>query len=257
MARNLLIGVGSVLVAASSVWLPMVAVLGLGVISLLWVGGEALTGRWSRRIVGGLGVAAMVAWTSVGLGELPRQLLPSIPPLGGPVLGVIGDSLTAGLDDRGEITWPAVLAARHRVEVRNHALAGATVASAATQVRAVAPDERLVLVEIGGNDLLGGTSPELFEVGLAKLLAAVCRPGRTVILLELPLPPGFGRFGAIQRRLAGRFGVLLVPRRVLLGVLLGEGATLDSIHLSPLGHERMAAAIWEVIRPAYGGGPVR
>jgi len=45
--------------------------------------------------------------------------------------------------------------------------------------------------------------------------------------------------------------VLLVPRRVLLGVLLGEGATLDPIHLSPLGHDRMAAAIWEVVEPAY------
>ena len=49
-------------------------------------------------------------------------------------------------------------------------------------------------------------------------------------------------------------GVLLVPGRVLLGVLLQGGATLDSIHLSQAGHEQMADAIWTVIRGAYAGG---
>ncbi|MCA1686457.1 MAG: acyl-CoA thioesterase, partial [Planctomycetia bacterium] len=72
-----------------------------------------------------------------------------------------------------------------------------------------------------------------------------------VILMELPLPPTYNRFGAIQRRLARRQGVLLVPKRVLLGVLEESGATLDSIHLTRAGHDRLAEAVWQTIRPAY------
>ena len=43
----------------------------------------------------------------------------------------------------------------------------------------------------------------------------------------------------------------LVPKKVLLGVLTTEGATVDSIHLSPKGHALMAETIWRVVRPAY------
>ncbi len=257
-ARNLLTGMGGVLVAGSSTPLPAAAYLGLAVVSLLWVGGEAASGRWPRRWVGGIRLAMAASWCLAGLAEVPHHLVPRVPLLGHPVLGVVGDSLTAGVGDRGEVTWPTILADRHGVVVHDHAAPGATAASAArTQAGAVTPDERLVVVEIGGNDLLGGTTPEAFEAGLAGLLGTLRTSGRTVVLLELPLPPGSVRFGAIQRRLARRFGALLVPKRVLLGVLLGPEATLDSIHLGPPGHDRMAAAIWDVIRPAYGGDPAR
>jgi len=63
-------------------------------------------------------------------------------------------------------------------------------------------------------------------------------------MLELPLPPLFNRFGEIQRRLARRYDVLLVPKRYFAGVLIGEQATLDGLHLSPAGHQKMADMIW-------------
>jgi acyl-CoA thioesterase-1 len=76
-------------------------------------------------------------------------------------------------------------------------------------------------------------------------------------MLELPLPPFYNEFGRAQRRVARRHGVLLVPRRVMLGVLLHGGSTVDSIHLSPSGHARMAEAIWGIIRGAYARGEDR
>ncbi len=70
-------------------------------------------------------------------------------------------------------------------------------------------------------------------------------------MLELPLPPTYNAFGLSQRRLARKYGVRLVPRRVLLGVLQGDGSTVDSIHLSLEGDRRMAAAIWGILHGAY------
>ena len=108
-----------------------------------------------------------------------------------------------------------------------------------------------MLVEIVGNDCFGETSPREFATGLDRLLSAVCRPGRVVVMLELPLPPTFQEYGRIQRRLAAQFHVILIPKRVLLGVLERRGATVDSVHLSRQGHRWMAETVWGIVGRAY------
>ncbi len=108
-----------------------------------------------------------------------------------------------------------------------------------------------MLLEIGGNDLLGSPAGENFERDLQELLKRVCQPGRQVLMFELPLPPLHNEFGRVQRRLAAQCHVLLIPKRFLIDLLASEGTTLDSIHLSARGHQRMAALVWRIIRPAY------
>jgi len=253
--RNLLVAVGGAAVAASATPLPVWAYLLLGLATLSWLAAEAFRKHDSGRFTAALRVVVVLAWSAAALAEVPFHRTPRLPTMGSPTLGVIGDSLTAGMGGgEGEAaTWPRILADRRGVEVHNHARTGATVASALRQIDELSANERLVLLEIGGNDLLGGTAPREFEAGLDQLLSAVRRPGRVVVMLELPLPPTYNAYGLIQRRLARRHRVPLVPKRVLLGVLEQEGATLDSIHLSPEGHRQMAKAIWDILRTAYAG----
>jgi len=251
VTRNILVGLGSVLIALSATPLPLLLYALLGVAMVAWSVCEARRSSIPVILVAISRAAAASACVAAVLVELPHHRNPRLPPLGRPVLGVVGDSVSAGLGESRGKTWPSLLARRHRVDVRDHSAMGATVASALRQVEAVTPEERLVLLEIGGNDLLGGTSPEAFEAGLARLLHAATQPGRTVVMLELPLPPGYNQFGRIQRRLARRYGVRLVPKRVVLGVLLHDGATVDSIHLSPGGHALMAESVWAVLREAF------
>jgi hypothetical protein len=70
--------------------------------------------------------------------------------------------------------------------------------------------------------------------------------------LELALPPFHNRYGDAQRRLATRHGVLLIPKRVLIGVLTSEGATLDTVHLSRRGHALMAETVWGILGGSIG-----
>jgi len=109
----------------------------------------------------------------------------------------------------------------------------------------------LVLLEIGGNDLLGTTTAARFQEGLEKLLVAICRPGRTVVMFELPLVPFANEFGKHQRKLAKQYGVLLVPKRIFLRALTTPGATQDGVHLTPAGHQLMADTVWDILKPAY------
>jgi acyl-CoA thioesterase-1 len=196
-------------------------------------------------------VASAIALLGVGLHEARYQVMPVLTAVHDRRIAVIGDSITAGHGE-SDLTrkWPAILRDRHGVAVEDFSRAGATAGSAAKQLEQVPIGAAVVIVEIGGNDFLGGGSVEDFEEGLDALLKAVCKPGRQVAMFELPIPPLYERFGRVQRKLASRHGVALIPKRILLSVIEAADATVDSLHLTQRGHDRMAAVVWALLEPA-------
>ena len=159
---------------------------------------------------------------------------------------VIGDSLSAGINDGVDIPWPTCLDKLTSVKVSNNAQAGATCRSAINQLENL-PEQCVVIVEIGGNDLLGGRSASEFRADLDALLAEIQSPEREVIMFELPLPPLFNGYGYAQRELADKRNVALIPRRLLASVLFSQDATLDSIHLSNAGHQQLAERVAAIL----------
>src|SRR5262249_51114580 len=143
-------------------------------------------------------------------------------------LYVIGDSLAAGVRPK-EITWPKLLAEGTGIQVTDLSLPGGTARNALRQ-QAPALERRTdtdawALIEIGGNDMLGGPTADEFGEALDRLLASArgdrAHP-RTVVMLELPLTPGKWAFGAWQRQLAAKHGAFLVPKRVMASVILTD-----------------------------------
>ncbi len=188
--------------------------------------------------------------------ELPRWRLPKFEVLPCQRICILGDSLSAGMGT-GETTWPKLLAKSLGIEVIDLSAAGATTASARQQARGIPPGEAVVVLEIGGNDLLGNTSIDTFEADLRTLLTSVGGPSRHLVMFELPLPPLSGGYGRVQRRLAAEFDVMLLPRRVLAGVIGASDTTLDGLHLSDQGHRAVAAVLIQVlgIPPTPSGAP--
>ena len=204
--------------------------------------------RW-----GSAGVLA--AWLLLGAGwEWSWRVGPTVPRAAERALVVVGDSLTAGLG-REPALWPDLLGERHRVAVTVRAVAGAKVEDALTDPDLAAPETGgVILVELGGNDLLARTNPGAFRSDLRTLVERLKRRaagrGGAVAALELPSIPGRPQYARMQRAVCSEAGVPLIPRRVLAGVLFGPGATVDGLHLSPAGHAAMAAAVWEWVGPA-------
>ena len=120
---------------------------------------------------------------------------------------------------------------------------GATVASALNQADGVAERGSLVMLEIGGNDLLGSTSPDAFRTHLEQLLAKTADRSGQVVMFELPLPSYRVAYGAAQRTLARKHGVTLIPKRVLTGVLGMRNGTIDGLHLTQAGHDALARRV--------------
>lgn len=249
LARNLLVLIGGLLVTISATPLDGWLYGALALFTSIWLGLE-----WfgEGRKVCAARLAIAVVWLAALALEVPSHITPKLPPLGNPRLFLIGDSVSAGMAVGEKGRWPTLIAEEHNVPLVDLSVMGATVKSAMKQAEAIDAGSGLVLLEIGGNDLLGNTKPEQFEKQLDLLLASVCQPDRTVAMLELPLPPFSNRFGQSQRRLARKHGVVLVPRRVFISVLTSRGATVDGVHLSPTGHRLMADAMWQIVRPAYG-----
>ena len=150
---------------------------------------------------------------------------------------LIGDSISSG--GFGEtLPWHQQLG----IPIRNLAQPSDTTARALrNQLPHIDPRSSVCVLEIGGNDMLDGVEPREFEANLDQILRRLS--GRTLIMFELPVPPGRWRYGAIQRRLARRHAVHVVPKRILLRVLVDPQSTSDGLHLTTTGHQRLAAGV--------------
>jgi acyl-CoA thioesterase-1 len=105
------------------------------------------------------------------------------------------------------------------------------------------PDDRVILIELGGNDLLMGVSSDEYGKSLDALLSKLSAPNRTVIMFELPVLPNKIAYGQIQRRLGAQYRVSLIPKRYFAQVIGEANATTDGLHLSDSGSRRMAALV--------------
>lgn len=184
---------------------------------------------------------------SLCITELPyRWVLPVTVFQNEPVF-VLGDSISAGIGAR-ERTWPVVLGDLSHLKVTNLARPGASVETALEQAGHVAAIHSLVIVEIGGNDLLGHTDSRAFYKRLDKLLARLKKGNHRIVMFELPLLPFWNAFGQDQRVLARKYGVTLIPKSYLAAVFASKGATLDGLHLSQKGHNELARAVFGLLR---------
>ena len=147
----------------------------------------------------------------------------------GPEVRVLafGDSLFAGygLADPNTQSYPAQLEhalreAGRNVRIANAGVSGDTTAAGRQRLaftldnQPAKPD--LVLLELGGNDLLRGLPPEQTRANLDAMLAELAKREVPVVLMSLQAPPNAGpqfqqQFDRIYADLAKQHGATLVP----------------------------------------------
>lgn len=151
------------------------------------------TSRLRRSAIGAIRhlillIAAIVLIAACG-SKTKQEVLPA----GSRVLA-LGDSLTAGAGVADEAAWPALLASRTGWEVINGGVSGDT--SGATLRRLPSLLEQhgpvLVLVTLGGNDMLRHISQQETVANLQQILALIKAHGATPVLLATPNPSLLG-----------------------------------------------------------------
>lgn len=239
------IGLISIVVSSTPLpyWFYGIAAL----VTVLWIVSAYVT-KWRQFTA----LAVVVVWTIAAGLELPFHLSPKVSPPKEHSITIIGDSVTAGMggEDKAE-TWPAILEREQDVKIRDFSHVGETAASALKRLSDHQVDSPLVIVEIGGNDLLGSTSAQQFAHDLDAMLSHLTSPGRQILMFELPLPPLSHEYGRIQRLLASKYNARMIPKWMFMKILAMSDSTLDSIHLSQAGHRAMADRVWKIIGPAF------
>jgi acyl-CoA thioesterase-1 len=179
--------------------------------------------------------------------ELPYHLSPTIKASPKQLLFVVGDSISAGISAKDR-AWPDVLADISHFKVINLAKPAATVETAMNQIAGIVGSNSLVLVEIGGNDLLGHTDSKTFYIQLDQLLGKLAAENSQIVVFELPLFPFCNAFGKAQRNLARKYNVILIPKHYLTDVFGLKGGTVDGLHLSQKGHDALANSINSLLK---------
>ncbi len=184
----------------------------------------------------------------------------------GPVVTVLGDSITAGYGLPAGAALPAQLhLALERLGVHNQVRAagvsGDTASDGAARVDfSVQPDTALVVVALGGNDLLQGVDPKVTRASLERILKRLKQRHMGVVLAGLTAPPEIGRgyareFNAVFPGLAGTYGVPLYPD-LLTGVArIPRLQQADGIHPNALGVQVIAARLAPVVAKALAKRP--
>ncbi|MCC6681364.1 MAG: hypothetical protein IT445_10735 [Phycisphaeraceae bacterium] len=234
---------------------PVLAPMVIALFLLLFVGWllleqiEPLRRRRFAELVRGAMLAALLA---MGICETWLMRWPRLPARHVEQLVVLGDSISAGIGSNSEAPWPGLLEQRHQLHVVNLAIAGATIRSALhRELPQVPGDADCVLIEIGGNDILQNRGDAVFATQLDQLLSSLQQPGRTLIIFELPSMPWKGQHVLAQRRLAKRYGVQLIPRRLFVSVIGDRNHSIDGVHLNAAGHEAMAQLVEDILAPMW------
>lgn len=168
-----------------------------------------------------------------------------------PVMGAavpmvaLGDSLFAGYGLEPGQSYPAHLEAALRArginaQIVNAGVSGDTSADGLARLDCTLNSQKqppkLVLISLGGNDVLRGLPPEQTRANLDAILKKLDERKVPVLLMGMLAPPNLGgdyraRFDPIFPALAKRHGAALVP--FFLQPVVGKPELLQADHIHP------------------------
>lgn len=161
-----------------------------------------------------------------------------------------GDSITAGVGTTGNNDYVSRLADRTGVAIINAGRSGDTTASALARIDSavLARDADIVIVFLGGNDLLQGVPVQQRITNITSIVQQIRADGAAVILVGV----GSGAIDPFEGALAGiasQTSSTFVPA-VLDGIFGVSSLMADLIHPNNAGHAIIADRIEPALRTA-------
>ncbi len=176
-----------------------------------------------------------------------------LPP--GTMVLALGDSLTAGYGLTPEQAWPALLAEKTGWKIVNGGVSGDRAGDALTRLPALMEEHapRLVLVTLGGNDMLRKLPEEQIRGNLARILDLVRSRHAQPVLMATPRP---SVAGALFQNLSPPpfYAEIAKERKVPLidgavpEVLSDPDLKLDPLHPNAEGHRALAGKTFDALR---------
>jgi len=193
----------------------------------------------------GVFVILVVFYRTILYNPAPTNAQPS-----GETIVCFGDSLTFGTGAGPDESYPSRLASLIVREVINAGVSGNTTADALNRLDqdVLAHNPRIVLITLGGNDLMRDVPRDEAFTNLEAIVRRIHRKGALVVVggIEVPL---FDRgFDDAYEKLQRKTGCLLIPN-VLKGLIGKHDLMADRIHPNGEGYKIMAQRFHKEIKP--------
>lgn len=161
-----------------------------------------------------------------------------------------GDSLVVGVGTTGGNNFVSLLSSRVGVSIHNAGRSGDTTSSALSRLQTdvLSRQPEIVIVLLGGNDLLRGVPLSQRVANITSIVTQIRATGATVILVGLgngPIDPYNGALPGI----AAQTGSVHVPG-ILEGIFGVPSLMADTIHPNNAGHQIMADRLEPSLRAA-------
>ena len=193
---------------------------------------------------------ALLACTVVlaGCGEKVPQL-PRLAPTD--VIVAFGDSLTFGTGAAEPESYPVVLGSLLGRPVVRAGVPGEVTAQGLARLPAVIEEHqpRLVIVCLGGNDMLRQVKEAEIRSNLRTIIRTLKERGIGVVLIGVPRPALITAAATFYSEIAAEFGIPY-EGKVVTSVLYAPDMKADPIHPNAKGYRRMAEAIAELLKKA-------
>ncbi|HSK78403.1 MAG TPA: GDSL-type esterase/lipase family protein [Thermoanaerobaculia bacterium] len=166
----------------------------------------------------------------------------------GTTIVCLGDSITAGVGVGEGEAYPDLLAGRLGADVVNAGVSGNTAEDGLARVEeALENDPWLVIVELGGNDILRRVPPERTERALRGILDRLLAARVVPVLVEVEAPLA-ASYGKVFERIGEDYEIPVVED-VLGEILTDPDLKSDSIHPNALGQRVLAEALADELEP--------
>ena len=178
-----------------------------------------------------------------------------------PKVIAFGDSLTAGFGLSEKESYPYLLQQKlkedgYDYEVINAGISGDTSLGGLERVDWVLEQEnaKVLILELGANDLLRGLSPAKMKSNLDKIIRKAKAKDIKVLLCGMLAPPSMGAeyqqsFTMVFPDLASEHKVAFLPFLLENVALKKELNQADGIHPNPAGAKIMADNIYKALKP--------
>ena len=162
-----------------------------------------------------------------------------------------GDSLTYGTGAQENESYPAVLAQLIGRDVVRAGVPGEVTAQGLARLPALLDQHRprLVIVCLGGNDMLRKVGEAEIRQNLRGIIRTLKERGIAVVLVGVPRPALLTSAPEFYAELSKEFGVPY-EGQVVTSVLYSAELKSDPIHPNAAGYRKMAEAIAALLRSA-------
>ena len=178
--------------------------------------------------------------------------VPRVPAVGpNEVIVAFGDSLTYGTGAAESESYPAVLAQLIGRRVVRAGVPGEITAQGLARIEQVIEAHRpaLVIVCLGGNDMLRRVDEAQIRSNLRRIISTIRGGGISVVLVGVPRPALLTSAAAFYGELAQEYRIPY-EGKILNDVMHQLDLKADLIHPNAKGYRRMAEALAELLKKA-------